>query len=222
VLIGAVIIGYGALLLADNLHWRPAYVILDRWYAPSVAILVGVVAFTTAAGFIGRLLGGFALAIGALWSAQNLYGSRLELVTFWPLGLVALGVILIARGWAAKGRSEGTSLPAGPTQASGLAFWSGIQRRIASASFSHAEFAAVMGGVDVDLRPSSTASGTAVIDVFVMMGGIVIRLPPDWTVSTQAVVVMGAIDDRSTGGQNAAHTLIIRGTVLMGGVDVRT
>jgi hypothetical protein len=79
-----------------------------------------------------------------------------------------------------------------------------------------------MGGIEADLRPASTAGGTAVIEVFVLMGGIEITVPPDWAVVNRAVVVMGGVNDRSTGTQGATHTLEIHGVVLMGGVEIKT
>jgi hypothetical protein len=67
-----------------------------------------------------------------------------------------------------------------------------------------------------------TVGGQAVIDVFVVMGGLEITVPPDWTVANEALVIMGGIDDRSSGSAGASQTLIIRGFILMGGVEIKT
>jgi predicted membrane protein len=93
---------------------------------------------------------------------------------------------------------------------------------VTSAAFSRADFVAVMGGIEADLRPAATAGGTAVIEVFVLMGGIEITVPPDWAVVNRAAVVMGGVTDHSSGAQGAAHTLYIQGVVLMGGVEIKT
>lgn len=102
-----------------------------------------------------------------------------------------------------------------------FAFWSGVQRRVASPAFRHGDLTAVMGGIEIDLRPS-TINGEAVIDVFCMWGGIEITVPPDWAVSNQVVAIMGGAEDSSSGTQDSRSRLILRGFVLMGGVEIKT
>jgi predicted membrane protein len=79
-----------------------------------------------------------------------------------------------------------------------------------------------MGGIELDLRAAGTATGEAVIDVFVMWGGVEIWVPPDWAVSNEVNLLMGGAEDRSTGAQGATHRLIVRGFVVMGGLEIKT
>jgi hypothetical protein len=72
------------------------------------------------------------------------------------------------------------------------------------------------------LRAAGTASGEAVIDVFVMWGGIEIWVPPSWAVVNKVGVLMGGVEDKSTGTQDARHRLIVRGFVVMGGMEIKT
>jgi hypothetical protein len=132
-------------------------------------------------------------------------------------------------GAAASATSDATStaMPggappladAGPISA--FAFWSGVHKRV-SAGFRRASLAAIMGGIEFDLRPAVTVGGQAVIEVFVLMGGLEITVPPDWTVTNEALVIMGGIDDRSSGAPGATQKLVIRGFILMGGVEIKT
>ena len=101
-----------------------------------------------------------------------------------------------------------------------FAFWSGKQRRTASPSFERGDLTAVMGGVELDLRGSTTAPGGAVIDVFVMWGGIEIWVPPDWAVANEVTVLLGGAEDRSTGAQDARSRLTVRGFCIMGGIEI--
>jgi predicted membrane protein len=103
-----------------------------------------------------------------------------------------------------------------------VAVWAGKQRRIAEPSFRRADLTAIMGGVELDLRAAGTASGEAVIDVFVMWGGIEIWVPPNWAVVNKVGVLMGGVEDKSTGTQDARHRLIVRGFVVMGGMEIKT
>ena len=102
-----------------------------------------------------------------------------------------------------------------------FAIWSGLQRRVASPAFRRAELTAIMGGIELDLRQAGTENGEAVIDVFVMWGGIEITVPPDWAVSNQVTPILGGAEDKSTGTQQARHRLVVKGVVIMGGVDIK-
>jgi predicted membrane protein len=78
-----------------------------------------------------------------------------------------------------------------------------------------------MGGIQIDFRQAAI-NGEGVIDLFVLMGGVEIKVPPDWVVSNQAIAVMGGAVDKSTGAADSRHRLVLRGFVLMGGVEVKT
>jgi predicted membrane protein len=99
---------------------------------------------------------------------------------------------------------------------------SGVKRNIFSAGFRRANLTAVMGGVEIDLRQSAASGGESVIDVFAIWGGIQIRVPADWQVVSEVVPIMGGVDDRSGHVQPSRHRLVLKGMVLMGGVEVKS
>jgi len=77
----------------------------------------------------------------------------------------------------------------------------------------------------LDLRQATIAPGQdAVIDVFTVMGGVVLRVPAEWTVDVQAVPLMGAIKDQRAQspqtGTTAAPHLVVRGSIMMGGLTI--
>jgi len=220
VVIGLLIVGYGTLLTAGNAGWFPAYWILDHLYSGITMVALGLTQVTRAQSSGGRTFGLGVAAVGGLWLAIEATGSRVRVEQWWPLVIVGLGVLMIMR--ASEFRNPIGSAEAGASQASGIAFWSGINRRIASPAFSRAHFAAVMGGIEIDLRPATTAGGQAVIEMLVVWGGIEITVPPDWIVQNDAIVVMGGVEDKSSGSQGAKNTLILRGLILMGGVEIKT
>ena len=88
--------------------------------------------------------------------------------------------------------------------------------------FRRGDLTAIMGGIELDLRGASTANGEAVIDLFVMWGGIEIWVPPDWAVSNEVGLLMAGAEDKSTGTQAARHRLVVRGFAIMGGVEIKT
>ena len=98
-----------------------------------------------------------------------------------------------------------------------------VTRRNDSPNFRGGELSAVMGGVDLDLEGARPADGRAVIDVFAIWGGIEIRVPDDWRVEVEATPVMAGIESnaRLAPGVEPVGTLVVRGFVMMGGVEIK-
>lgn len=219
---GLLVMTIGLLWTGDNLNWFDASRVLRFWPLGLVALGAAFAAQPEDRG--RRIFGIILIGLGIWLSAARLFGFHLAFWEAWPLLIVALGARMI---WRSTQRVP--NAPAAPvaTQStdqrfSDFAFWSGVNRRIATPAFRQADLTAVMGGIELDFTGASTAGGEAVIDVFVMWGGIEIKVPPDWKVSNQVLAIMGGADDRSTGPQDATNRLVLRGFVLMGGIEVKT
>ena len=57
--------------------------------------------------------------------------------------------------------------------------------------------------------------------MFAVWGGIVIKVPADWTVINNGMAIMAAIEDKSVPAMNAGNRLIITGHAVMGGVEIK-
>jgi predicted membrane protein len=103
-----------------------------------------------------------------------------------------------------------------------VAIMGGVTRGNNSPAFRRADLLAIMGGLEIDLRKAAI-HGEAVIDLFVMWGGIEIRVPDDWTVTSHVVPLMGGVEDKTRPPQtaHAQHNLVLRGVALMGGVEIK-
>ena len=77
-----------------------------------------------------------------------------------------------------------------------------------------------MGGVELDLRGASIQS-EAVLNLWATWGGIVIKIPADWSVVNRSTALMGGIEDKSFSPPVATKRLIITGTAIMGGVEIK-
>lgn len=227
--IGGLIVGYGGVLLAQNLGVHLAFV--ERSWVPFSICVLGLVKLFTSCTPAGRVVGGVVATAAGAWTFASVTGTHVDAGFWWPIILMGVGAMFLLRGrehepepvvTGAPGAGAAPGVTGTSSSASAVAVWSGVRRRITSAAFSRADLVAVMGGIEIDLRPSTTAGGRAVIDVFALMGGIEITVPPDWAVVNQAIVLMGGVTDRSTGAQGAANTLVIRGVVMMGGVEIKT
>jgi hypothetical protein len=214
IVVGLLIIVWGLLLTGSNLGWLPSEV--GFW--PLAIVALGVAKIVLATCRSSRVFGGI-LVLAGLWiTAEQMYDVRLHFWQWWPLLLVAGGVMLIARAWEHRAPVPEVAADGGAE----IAFWSGVERRVSSPDFRRADLTAIMGGIELDLRGASTATGTAVVDVFALMGGIEITVPTDWVVVNQILPILGGVEDKSTGTQASQHRLILRGFVLMGGVEIKT
>jgi hypothetical protein len=227
IILGLCVIAFGVALTVDNLGLLDAGRILEWW--PLGIVFVGLTKVLQGGTASGRLIGGVITFVGVALLGESL--DVFGLWQWWPIGLIALGLVIVFKAFGG-GRAAAPGTPAlvpgaapaitGDSRLSEFAFWSGLQRRVSSPVFRHADLTAIMGGIELDLRQASTAGGEAVIDVFVMWGGIEITVPPDWAVSNQVVPIMGGAEDKSTGTQASQNRLVLRGVALMGGIEVKT
>jgi predicted membrane protein len=99
---------------------------------------------------------------------------------------------------------------------------SSSRRRWGPSIFRSAEATCMMGGGEIDLRDALLGpDGTAYIDVFVLMGGLNIFVPPGWTVICHVMPIMGGVMDKTRTIPSATtQQLILRGTTMMGGVEI--
>ena len=216
---GIGVITLGVLFLLEQAGYLVARDVLHWW--PVGLLAYGLMRLT---GTLGRknVTGGIILSlIGGWFLLRNLDVFHGDLFDFWPLVLILVGGSMVA-GALRRGRepAEGAADPT--NRVSAFAFWSGVDRKVASADFQGGDLTAFMGGHDIDLRSAKMAGGSAVIDLLVMMGGVDLRIPEDWALSCEAVPIMGSVEDhtRPPAGEVRGR-LILKGLVMMGGVEVK-
>ena len=103
---------------------------------------------------------------------------------------------------------------------SDVAIMGGVKRTNLSKDFKGGGATGVMGGVEIDLRDATMERDQAVLDVSSIMGGVKIRVPESWTVVSRVSSVMGGFDDSTRHPAKDDHRLLLKGTVVMGGLKV--
>ncbi|MEK2475605.1 MULTISPECIES: DUF1707 SHOCT-like domain-containing protein [Streptomyces] len=80
----------------------------------------------------------------------------------------------------------------------------------------------LMGGGELDLREADFAGSEVHIDVFAVMGGVNVIVPPGVEVEMRGLGIMGGFDSEEDGipGHPGAPRVIVSGVALMGGVGV--
>ena len=220
IILGLLIVAFGVILTLDNLDYLDAGDVLRFW--PLLLVAFGLARIVGSDCTSSRVSGGIMVIIGLWLTADDIWGVPIDFHRWWPMFLVAIGGLIVLRalkGGGARGPGAVTSTDGAFSE---VAVWSGKVRRITSPLFRRADLTAIMGGVEVDLRGASTGGQEAVIDVFAWWGGIEITVPPDWAVSNQVVAFMGGSEDKSSGTQDARNRLVVRGFVVMGGVEIKT
>jgi predicted membrane protein len=228
-IVGLAIALFGVVLVFDRLNLIVADEVL-RWW-PAVIIAVGALIFQQSRRVGSGVNGVIVMVIGA-WLLLNSIGiMRVRFwEMFWPLVLIGIGAMLVMQ--AMGRRSREISGAGGDNTLTVFAVLGGVKRTITAERFRGGEITAVMGGAHLDLRQATIPPGEeAALEIFALMGGCEIMVPPSWTVSTPIVPIMGGVDDKrlpalpgtadTIGGQPAPR-LVIRGMLLMGGIEIKS
>lgn len=215
-ILGLVIVTVGALLTLDTLGIADAERTLRYW--PAGIIVLGLAKLWHGWQYQSGLIGGSILTGIGFWLLfDELDLIRASLWELWPVLLVVLGGIIVWRSLTGPRPAPNDD----NSVISGVAVLSGVARGNNSASFRGGDLTAIMGGCEIDLRKAQI-NGEAVIDVFALWGGIEIRVPEDWTVIGRVTPLMGGFDDKTRPASGTGvHRLVVRGFVMMAGVEVK-
>lgn len=193
---------------ARYLHWWPVFL-----------IGLGLVKLMQARSAPGLFGAGFWLIVGSWLLADNLGVDVPEIWEAWPLLMIVAGLVVI---WHATRRVP--SRPSGETDPTlnMLAIMAGVTRRSLAKTFRGGEATAIMGGCEIDLRDAGIDAAGATINVFAFWGGIEIKVPQGWRIENRVFALMAGAEDSTKGTAPAgAPVLIVRGLVVMGGVEIK-
>jgi hypothetical protein len=220
--LGVCVMAVGGMLALENLGMVDAGRYLRWWPAGLVAI--GLLKWFGVGTPVSRGGGAILTAAGVLLLLGELDFHAFEIWDLWPLVLIAAGFAMIS-GSLRLARGAGGAGAAGDASdfARGFAFMGGVNRKLLSPAFRGGDLTAVMGGVELDLRGARIEPGTRpVIETFVWWGGIDLTVPENWKVTPEATVLLGAFEDHTKRtGEEIAGEIVVRGLVVMGGIEVK-
>ena len=215
--VGLIVILVGVLMTLDNLQVIEAERYFRFW--PAGLIALGLIKVWNSRDGFGGSFGGFMFIVIGTWLLlEQTALVRLSFWDMWPALLVLFGLFLVWQGLSGPRRR-----PVGDsnTHVSATAVLGGVARGNNSPAFRGGDLTAVMGGCEIDLRHASI-DGEAVLDVFALWGGIEMRVPEDWTVVSRITPILGGVDDKTRPPQAASrHRLVLRGFVVMAGVEIK-
>jgi hypothetical protein len=212
-----VILGIGFLL-----HWANRLPQgMSPWYVwPAIVAWAGLL-HLFGARRAGEWLWGLLLLVGGT-VGQLIY---LDLLPFsweflWPMLLILAGVGFLLANLLGRRRPDGPT--SGPDRIGVKVTMGERKERFEGRAFKGGTVHCVMGGYTLDLRGTLPDEEPAALDVDVFMGGVVIYVPLDWKVEVEATPFMGGIEEKhARTATPAARRLVLRGRVVMGGVEIR-
>jgi hypothetical protein len=92
-------------------------------------------------------------------------------------------------------------------------------------SFRQLKIVVLMGGAEIDLRDARFGAGLTEIEVFVMMGGVSLIVPPGVRVESMGATFMGGFDLKAgdaTALSPANPVIRLSGLAIMGSVETET
>lgn len=233
---GLILVVIGALLVFDNYQFLNFDVsdFIFSWH--TFALIIGIIILSKSKN---SSVGIIFLLIGLLGSANHFFPFVWDFAfgDFWPILLILIGLFVILRRKEtpphkhhAEHEHDDYFKDTPPTGVyddtiDKSVFFTAINKVITSEKFRGGKISLLIGGAKLDLTKSKLAEGENVLDVSCIFGGCTIIVPTDWKVITNVNAVFGGVDDKRyinpTVILGEGSILLIRGSVVFGGVEIR-
>jgi predicted membrane protein len=219
IIIGLLILIFGILLLLQNVGVDIGMRIWSFW--PIILIILGLrIMFQPWEN--RQLITGGALAIlGVLLLLRNLEVIRFGWGIIWPIIIILVGISIL-RGRIRQPEKQRV----GQDYIDLSMVLGGGEFKFDSKELRGGRVSAILGGGNIDLRDADMATDEIVVDAFALMGGIEFRVPTSWQVILHATPILGGAGNKTYGqvGDTQAakiKKLIVTGTAIMGGIEVK-
>jgi hypothetical protein len=225
IVFGLFVIAFGIIALLQNLGVVQAN-LLQTWW-PLVFVALGAVRLMQMPGLPAAIFSIGLIALGGAMTASNLGVLQFHARDWWPLLVIFVGGSVLARAfrpgeherWGRmRGHRHDERLEHG-ARIDASAVMSGLVLKNDSKDFQGGSISTVMGAVEVDLRQAAIAN-QASLHLSVIMGGVEIKVPREWSISIVGTPTLGGIEDRTVPPAAPGPRLVIEGSVVMGGVEI--
>src|SRR5215475_7368411 len=217
---GGVIVFIGAALLLDHLGVVSVAGLWRFW--PMILVLAGIVNILDECR---RMWGVILLCVGILLELGQFNVVHVTWALLWPLLIISMGLMLMWGSIRARKSGLGkVDSPTGPGALNEMAIFSGIEKRVSSKNFTGGRLVAMFGGIELDLWQAEIEGDTAILHIDAVFGGVEIRVPDTWIVSSEGQGIFGGYSDSThqhppSDPATPRKTLIIQGAAIFGGVE---
>ena len=218
---GLLLIMIGSLFLLENLGVIPYEVKRFIFSWQGWVIMIGCVFLISRPN---QPTGLIMITIGIFFMIPEILDIRFNMHLYWPVILIILGVFFIVR----HQRSESPRPAKGESTSNWLddtSVFGGGDVIVTSDNFQGGKATYIFGGSSINLSRAKITQGRAVIDLFIMFGGTSIIVPSDWNVRNEVTAIFGGFSDERKPSPDTVidekKELIIKGTVIFGGGDIK-
>jgi predicted membrane protein len=247
---GTLTAGLIILLIGGGLLLRQMDIYIPRWLFswPMILIIVGLFAgiqssFRDFAWLIIFGIGSFFLV------GKILPGNDIDRYAI-PVVVMGVGLVVLLVPWRKKKHPRGPYLTDGPTEqpiepgesaepgvpsttdyasaqtedfVDATSIFGNVKKVIYSKNFRGGEVVSIFGGAELNLSRADF-TGPIVIEMVQIFGGAKLIIPPHWEVRSEAVAIFGGIEDKRPPQSitSAGKILILQGTVLFGGIEIKS
>lgn len=241
ILIGLLILMAGILVLLRNLDYIQEVHILDYW--PVILILLGLKKVFDPQPFRQVYWGLVILAIGVLFMLRNLAYLHFSVGDLWPVVLILLGIEIFRSGfghsrfrqahWHACCSGKDAKDSAGSFAAhlgsqsldndyiNVSVVLGGTHIKPISKQLKGGSISAIMGGCEIDLRDADIKGNAMSLEITTIMGGVELWVPAHWQVVSQVSPLLGGVENKAVPRGENLKELFLKGTAIMGGVEVK-
>jgi len=225
------LIGVAALLKAYFLNF-PDWVFSWQMLLIALGFFIGIRKDFRGGGWLILIL------IGGIFLLNDVYPELTFRRYMWPVALIVVGLFIIMRPrrrWKDQFDEKTTAsntetIFGGDTHyakddfVESTSIFGGAKKIIISKNFKGGDLVSIFGGTELDLSQADF-TGTAIIELTTIFGGTKLLVPSNWSVKSEAVTIFGGIEDKrrmQTITEATEKILILRGTVLFGGIDIKS
>lgn len=160
----------------------------------------------------------------------------------WPGIMIIVGLFLILRPRHRKRRDE--TIPdnkySGPGDTTTIldeeeswsqddfidstSIFGGSKKTILSKDFKGGDIVNIFGGTELNLTQADIKS-KAELEITTVFGGMKLVVPSNWEVKSEVVTIFGGLEDKRSiqpGSEGSGKTLLLKGTVIFGGIDIKS
>lgn len=175
--------------------------------------------------------------IGGIFLLNEIYPQISFRRYMWPLAIIVVGLFIILRprrGWKfnPNKKTEGASDSfftedidySKDDFVDSTSIFGGAKKIVISKNFKGGDIVNIFGGTELDLSQADF-NGVAIIELTTIFGGTKLLVPSNWSVKSEAVTIFGGMEDKrrmQTVTEASEKTLLIRGTVIFGGIDIKS
>ncbi len=221
VIIGILIIAAGVLLIFNNMGMLDSQLkkIIFSWQMLLIAL-----GFINLFGKSSRIFGLILMFVGVFFLLPMMLDLPENFThTFWPLLVVIGGLLIIFFSVYNFRKFSHVKQSKTDDFIDDVLVFSGAERVVTTENFKGGKTVNVFGGSSYNLKRSTLAPGTYVLEVVCVFGGTKIIVPRNWNIKIEVTSVLGSFEDKRTFNGDAIsteNTLVIKGVAVFGGGEL--